>query len=327
MRPQHFRELYQEVVARFLEARNGFRADEPELRFAWSNWGFGTERLEDSAKRLQRNGIKYIELHGNLYGPDLGYKPKEVQRVLGDHDLSVAGICGIVTPEQEFASSKPHVRQRAIDYFKRQADFCKAVGGSYVMFGAGAVGRPLKHDDSELQRAADTIRIAAEYFLQLDVRGAIEPIRPEEVSVAHTFAEVATLLDMINSPGCQYISGDLYHMLSGEEHIGNTILTYGHRMINLQLADTNRRGLGQGLLDLDIVEMALYVVGYNRGPNYCSAEPLWPVGNPFVAMYGPPNTRILDNLVEVTASTFVEREREILAASDEDLRTIYQMAG
>jgi len=78
---------------------------------------------------------------------------------------------------------------------------------------------------------------------------------------------------------------------------------------------------------LDIVEMALYVVGYNRGPNYCSAEPLGPGGNPFVAMYGPPNTRILDNLVEVTASTFVEREREILAASDEDLRTIYQMAG
>jgi D-psicose/D-tagatose/L-ribulose 3-epimerase len=325
MKPQHFRELDHVVVNAFIDARRQWDGVQPKLRLAWSNWGFGTEALPETARRLQRNDIKYIELHGNLYGPDLGYRPQEVLRILDDHGITVGGVCGIVTPEQEVASNKPHVLQRAIDYFKRQADFCKAAGGTYVMFGAGAVGRPIKYDDFELERAADTCRVIADYFEKVGVRGAIEPIRPEEVSVGHTFAEVDRLLALIDRSGCQYFSGDLYHMLSGEEHIGKTILDYGRRMINLQLADSNRRGLGQGLLDIDIVLMALYAVGYNRGENYCSAEPLGAGGNPFVAMFAPPNTRVVDELVAVTAATFYGREQEILAASDEDLKETYQI--
>ncbi|MDY6913808.1 MAG: hypothetical protein SVT52_05070 [Planctomycetota bacterium] len=31
--------------------------------------------LADSAGRLAAAGVNFIELHGNHYGPDLGYKP------------------------------------------------------------------------------------------------------------------------------------------------------------------------------------------------------------------------------------------------------------
>ena len=37
------------------------------LNLSWSNWGFGLESLAESAARLQRAGICYIELHGNHY--------------------------------------------------------------------------------------------------------------------------------------------------------------------------------------------------------------------------------------------------------------------
>ncbi|WP_431936067.1 hypothetical protein [Micromonospora sp. RP3T] len=77
-------------------------------------------------------------------------------------------------------------------------------------------------------------------------------------------------------------------MLSGELHIGAAILEHGHRMLNLHRADTNRLALGHGLLDLDVVIMALYAVGYQRGDNYCSAEPLGAGGNPYAAMNLPP---------------------------------------
>ena len=52
------------------------------LNLSWSNWGFGLETLAESGARLQKAGIGYIELHGNHYGPDLGYKPVETKRVL-----------------------------------------------------------------------------------------------------------------------------------------------------------------------------------------------------------------------------------------------------
>ena len=332
MKPQSFRRCDQEVVRRFLAARrDGTRtgastAPEPRLRLSWSNWGFGTEPLADSAARLARNGVRHIELHGNLYGPDLGYRPEEVLRILGDHEITVSGVCGMVTPDQEFASNKPHVRQRAVDYFRRQVDFCQQVGGSYVLFGAGAVGRPVRYDDAEMHRAAETIRIVADHFQASGIRGAIEPIRPEETSVCHTFADAVRLLELIDHPGVAHLNGDLYHMLSGEEHIGATLLEHGHRMLNLHLADTNRRALGRGLLDVDVVLMALYAIGYHRGENYCSAEPLGAGGNPYAAMHGAPDAAALDDLVATTAATFYEREAELLRASDEELAAAYQLS-
>jgi D-psicose/D-tagatose/L-ribulose 3-epimerase len=327
VKPQAFRRRDAEVIRRFIESRARARADAPRLRLSWSNWGFGAERLEVSADRLARNGIRYMELHGNLYGPDLGYRVPEVRRILSGAGISVAGVCGMITPDQEFASNRPHVRQRAIDYFRRQIEFCAEVGGSYILFGVGAVGRPQKYDDFELERAAETIRLVADDFGRRGIRAAIEPIRPEETSVCHTFADAERIIGLIDHAAVQWINGDLYHMLAGEEHIGETILQYGDRLINLHMADTNRRALGRGLLDLDLVLMALYAVGYNEGERYCTPEPLGPGGNPYESMFGEPDPGVLDDLVAQTAATFHEREAEILAASDVDLLAAGLAAG
>jgi sugar phosphate isomerase/epimerase len=323
MKRQQFRERDIAVLRRFLDVRRSVSGETPRLKLGWSNWGFGTETLEVSAARLERHGIRWIELHGNLYGPDLGYRADEVSGILTDHGLAVSGICGMVTPEQEFASASPIVRQRAIDYFRRQIDFCREVGGTYVLFGAGAVGRPVAYDANELGRAAETIRIVAEDFERNGIQGAIEPVRPEEVSVCHTFGDALRLIELINHPGVSHIAGDLYHMLSGEGHIASAILEHGDVLVNLHLADTNRRALGTGLLDLDIVLMALYAVGYQHGSRFCTAEPLGAGANPYEMMFGNPDPAALDDLVGRTARCLFEREEAILAASDEELATLY----
>jgi sugar phosphate isomerase/epimerase len=323
MKPQRFRERDREVVRRFLDVRRSFGKDEPRLKLGWSNWGFGTEKLEDSVARLERHGVRWIELHGNLHGPDLGYRADEVGRILADHGLAVSGICGMVTREQEFASQSAIVRQRAIDYFRRQIDFCREVGGTYVLFGPGAVGRPIAYDATEFERAAETIRIVAEDFARNSIRGLIEPVRPEEVSVCHTFGDAVRLIELIDHPGVSLINGDLYHMVSGEGHIGSAILEHADSLANLHLADTNRRALGSGLLDLDIVLMALYAVRYQHGYRFCTAEPLGAGANPYDMMFGTPDPAALDDLVGSTARCFFEREEEILAASGEELASLY----
>jgi sugar phosphate isomerase/epimerase len=322
---QQFRQLDQLVVKEYLGARGNWSANEPHLRLSWSNWGFGTEDLADSVKRLAHCGVMYVELHGNRYGPDLGYRGPEVRKVLEDHGLAVSGVCGMVTPEQEFASLLPHVRQRMIDYTRRCIELCVETGGSYVLFGAGAVGRPIRYDDNEMARAAETMRIVADDFVMSGIHGCIEPIRPDETSLVHTFAEADYLISLINHPGIQHFNGDLYHILSGEEHIGTTLLKYGERMINLHLADTNRRALSSGMLDMDIVIMALYARNYQRRVAYCTAEPLGPGANPFVALFGQPNQTVLDDLVMRTAACFYERDAELREASDDELLRAYQV--
>lgn len=320
MKPQNFKIKDLDVKKKFIEYRRKKNLKTlKRLNLSWSNWGFGIESFETSIIRLCKNNIHYIELHGNKYGNYIGYKAKEVKKIIDLYDIKVAGICGMVFPESEFASNNPFVRQRCIDYFRRNIDLCKEVGGSYILFAPGAVGRPKKYDNSEFFRAAETINNVADYFLQNGVRGAIEPVRPEEVSFCHTFAEAKKLIEKINHPGVKNIAGDVFHMLSGEEHIASTLIEYRDLIINLHLADTNRRALGTGSLDLDLVIMALYIAGYNSEDCFCTPEPLGAGSDPYVAMYGTPDTKILDDLVKKTASYFYEREEEILNASDNDI--------
>ncbi len=319
MKPQNFQIRDQEVIRRFIDWRNQNPRSKSRFKLSWSNWGFGIEPLQISAARLAKHNIHFIELHGNRYGPDLGYKTRETRKILDDQGIRVAGVCGMVSPESELSSNKPHITQRSIDYFRRNIEMCAELGGSYVLFAPGAVGRPVPYDDNEFQRAADAIRILGDDFVKHGVRAAIEPVRPAEVSFCHTFAEAKALIDRVDHPGVKHIAGDLYHMLVDEEHIGKTILDYGHMMLNLHLADTNRKALGKGMLDLDIVLMALYVVGYQEGECFCTPEPLGPGGDPYPQMWGNPEPKMLDQLVAQTASCFYEREREILGANVDEL--------
>ena len=74
MKPQRFASKNESIREQFdrLKSASPDRL-EKRLNLSWSNWGFGMEPLAVSAQRLQKAGIKYIELRGNHYGDDLGY--------------------------------------------------------------------------------------------------------------------------------------------------------------------------------------------------------------------------------------------------------------
>ena len=279
------------------------------LRLSWSNWGFGMESLQVTVKRLAVNGCKYIELHGNHYGPDLGYCPKKTVSILKDAGVRAAGICGMFSKENDLSSNSGIARQNAIDYIKRELEFASKVGASYILIVPGAVGRPNAYDDSEFKRAMDTLSLVADLFVKHNVKAAIEPIRSAEVSFCHTISDAKEYIQAINHPGISHINGDVYHMQSEESHIGQAILDAGEMLANLHMADSNRCALGDGSLDLDTIIMALYIIGYNREGCFVTPEPLGPGGDPYPAMFGQPDSAVLDALVSKTCRYFRERER------------------
>lgn len=314
MKPQNYELKNEQIRAAFEDLKR----QHPErltrrLNLSWSNWGFGIEPLADSAARLERAGITYIELHGNHYGDDLGYKVDETLAVLGDHGITVAGVCGMYSPDSELASNRAVHRQAAIDYLKREIPFTAAVGGTYLLIIPGAVGRPKAYDNAEFERGVEGMRLIADLFTEHGVRGAVEPIRSAEVSLIHTVADAQRLIAAVDHPGIQHINGDVYHMQVEEEHIGAAILAARDQLINLHMADSNRRALGLGSMDLDTIIRALYVIGFNTEGRYVTPEPLGPGGDPYPAMYGKPDKAALDEMVMQTARTFREREAELLA--------------
>lgn len=278
------------------------------LNLSWSNWGFGMESLSQSAERLARHKVPFIELHGNAYGPDLAYKPAEAKKILADNGIRVAGICGMFSPDNELASNRGVVRQRALDYIRRTIEQALAFDGKYILVVPAAVGRPTPIDQMEFDRSVETLKIVADDFTKAGLRCAIEPIRSAEVSIVHTFEEAERYIQAVDSPGVQHINGDVYHMLVEEAHIPDTILRYGSRLTNLHLADTNRCALGDGMLDVDTLIMALYLIGYNNPDCFCTPEPLGPGGDPYPAMFGKSDPVLLESLVSKTANHWRERE-------------------
>lgn len=313
MKKQNFEIKSQRIQDQF----NVLRQEHPDklcrrLSLSWSNWGFGLEELSDSASRLRNNDINFIELHGNHHGSDLGYTVAETRRVLIDHNLKVSGICGMFSAENDLSSNSGASRQRAIDYLKRSLSFAAEVEADYMLVVPGAVGRPNPYDDSEFERSTATLRLVAELFEEHGILAAIEPIRSAEVSFCHTISDAITYIEAVGHTAVQHINGDIYHMVSEESHVGEALLEAGERLINLHIADTNRRALGQGSLDLDTIIRALYLVGYNRGGCYITPEPLGPGGDPYPAMYGKSDSLLLDELVAQTVSYFRERESCVL---------------
>jgi sugar phosphate isomerase/epimerase len=311
MKPQNYEKLNQVVRARF-EKRRKAGIGKERLNLSWSNWGFGIEPLAVSVKRLAKYGVRFIELHGNHYGTDLGYRSHETLQILDDHGVRCAGICGMFSTDNDLSSNRGVVRQRAIDYLKRTLDFASEVGAGYILTVPGAVGRPQPCDHSEWERSAATLRLVADLFGERRIRSSIEPIRSAEVSLCHTIADAKRYIRMVGHPAIRHINGDVYHMQVEEAHIGTALLEAGSQLTNLHMADSNRCALGMGSMDLDTILRALYAIGYNQPGCYCTPEPLGPGGDPYPAMHGKPNPALLDRMVQQTARYFREREAAIL---------------
>jgi len=312
------RQNYEVHNARIRAAFEELRRNHPErltrrLNLSWSNWGFGMESLADSAARLQRHGVKYIELHGNHYGPDLGYRPQETLRILSDHGVEVGGICGMFSADNDLSSNRPMQRQAAVDYLRRELEFGEAVGADYILVVPGAVGRPKAYDDMEFERSVETLQLVGDAFTQHGVPAAIEPIRSAEVSFCRTFADARRYIAAVNHPMIRGINGDVYHMQAEESHIGQALVEAGDLLLNLHLADSQRGAVGTGSMDYDTIIRALYLIGFNRDGHYVTPEPLGPGGDPYPAMNGRPNPAVLDKLVEQTVRCFREREEAVLA--------------
>ncbi len=311
---QHFEEKNARIEAGFRELKKSPEKLRTRLNLSWSNWGFGREPLADSAARLEKAKVPFIELHGNHYGPDLGYKVDETLKILGDHNMRVSGVCGMFSADNDLSSNRAIIRQEAVDYLRREIPFTKEVGGTYLLVVPAAVGRPKAYDDVEFERSAETLAGHADWFVQYGVKAAIEPIRSAETSLVHTVADAKSYIGAVNHPGVAHINGDVYHMQSEESHIGEAILSAGGQLVNLHFADSNRCALGEGSMDVCTIIRALYLIGYNTEGRFVTFEPLGPGGDPYPAMYGKPDKAKLDALVFDSIRYFRECEDIVLAA-------------
>ncbi|NLL47275.1 MAG: sugar phosphate isomerase/epimerase [Firmicutes bacterium] len=314
MEKQRFQVRSENIAKQFAQLRQEKPERlEQEMTLSFSTWMFGTEDLEVTFKRIRDAGLEYVELPGNHHTKDLGLSVQYVRSLLNDYGLKVSGICGLYSPQTDFASDSPYARQNAIDYVRREIEFASEVGAEYIILVPSAVGRPQPIDAAELERSVETVRLVGDDFLQAKIKAGVEPIRSAEVSLIHTIADTEEFIRRVDHPGISHINGDIYHLINEEEHVGEAIIQAGDSLVNLHLADSHRGPLGTGVMDVDDVIRALYLIGHNQPGRFVTGEALGIGGNPYELMSRQSEPELFDQIVKQTIGYFRQREKLVVA--------------
>jgi D-psicose/D-tagatose/L-ribulose 3-epimerase len=119
---------------------------------------------------------------------------------------------------------------------------------------------------------------------------AVEPLNRYEAYLVTSAAEALAYLDAVGSPWVG-MTLDLFHANIEEPDVAASIRAAGARLWHLQVADTTRRGLGHGHLDLEAVTAALAAIDYGGA---VVVEIMAPGPDPFRAIKDERSAGILD---------------------------------
>jgi sugar phosphate isomerase/epimerase len=260
-------------------------------RFGVSAWIYGEAPLAETLARIAAAGYDGVELPGE---PER-WRPAELRRWLGDHGLAPVALtasCTVPDTERDLAHPDARIRGVAVDYVRRCLGLAAEIGAPLVQMLASGEPRlaPIATRDAEWAWSVAGMQAAAREAAQLGVRIAVEPLNRYEGYLVTSTAEALAYLDAVGSSWVG-MTLDLFHANIEEPDIAASIRVAGPRLWHVQVADTTRRGLGHGHLDLGTVVEALARIDYGGA---LVVEIMAPGPDPFRAIKDERSAGILD---------------------------------
>jgi len=257
-------------------------------------WIFGARPLEQTTAILVAAGISGIEVTGEP-ARDAGALA-DALAAAGLTPLGTTAVSRWPTNDRDLAHSDADARRRAVAYYRGCVDLAAAIGAKVVGLIPGAVGRyePLTTAERERRWAVAGVREVALHAGERGVTVAVEAINRYET---HLVNRVEQALDLASQAGGHVgVIADTFHMQLEEADPAAAVARAGAALCALHVADSNRRGLGRGTLDVAPLVAAARGGGFS-GPLVleCTA----PGPNPFSADKGGEAMLILDgDLIE-----------------------------
>ena len=235
----------------------------------WIYW----EPPEVSFARAGELGFHAVELFtasGNAFAPDA--LAKEAER----RGLAIAAVgtgAGKVLHGLTLTHPDAAVRARAVEFIGGMIDFGARFGAPAIIGSMqGKVEEGVSREQA-LAWLAEGIRALGRRAAERGVRLLLEPLNRYETNVLNRLGDAAAFLKPLDA-GPVALLADLFHMNIEEASVAGALRETGDLVGHLHFADSNRRPVGMGHLDLGPVVEALRDIGY-RG--FASAEALpWP---------------------------------------------------
>jgi D-psicose/D-tagatose/L-ribulose 3-epimerase len=160
------------------------------------------------------------------------------------------GICGAFGPDRDVSAEEAGRRRAGIDYLKTCIDLAAAVGSPHVagpMYAPTGQTRMLDAADraAQLNRAADSLREAAEYAAGRGIRLAVEPLNRFETDLINTTEQALQLVDLIGADNVGLLI-DTFHMNIEEKSLGDAVRLAGSKVFHVQVSENDRGTPGSG---------------------------------------------------------------------------------
>jgi sugar phosphate isomerase/epimerase len=227
-----------------------------------SAWIYGDAPLDATLARIAAAGYDAVELPGE---PDQ-WPPADVRRLLARHRLAPVALtasCAFPATRRDLAHPDPAIRADAVAYVAACLRFAAEIGAPLVQMLASGETRlaPLATREAEWAWSVEAMRRAAGEAERLGVRIAVEPLNRYEAYLVTTVEAGLAYVGAVGSPAVG-LTLDLFHANIEEPDLARSVVAAGPALWHLQVADTNREGLGRGHLDLGPVVRALGAIGY-----------------------------------------------------------------
>ncbi len=208
----------------------------------------------------------------------------DIRRSLQANGLQAAAVAtGYISASRglTLTSPDPEICAAARALLEDLIRFAAAVGSPIVTIGsfrgmsanAGASAVWL----SEALASVDALAAS------LNVRLALEAIRPQDTDLLNNGAQICALLDAGSYTSAGLLL-DSYHVFGNEPGEAEAFRLYKDRLIHVHLADTGRKPLGRGSYDFAAMEAVLRDIGYTGWQSLELARGDDPDGNARVSM-------------------------------------------
>ena len=217
------------------------------------------ERMQLVAE-LGYQGIELVATH------PLGFPIDELVALVERTGLPVVSLLsGWSYANEGLCLSSPDeaIRDRAVARLIEYVELAQQLGSLVVVGLLQGLGQDEPDAATANERIAAALARVGRFALDRRVPIIVEPVNHLQVGFNHTAAEVAELIDRVNSPAVNLML-DTIHMNIEERSMLETIRRHGKRIGHFHLCESNGGPFGSGNLDIAAVLSALDAVGYDK---------------------------------------------------------------
>lgn len=275
-------------------------------RLGVSAWIYGDAPLDETLARIAAAGYDAVELPGE----PAQWSPAEVRRLLGRHGLTPVALtasCPVPATRRDLAHPDPAVRAEAVAYLVSCLRFAAEIGVPLTQMLPSGETRlaPIAAGADEWAWSVEGMQQAAREAERLGVRITVEPLNRYEAYLVTSAEAGLAYLRAVASPWVG-LTLDLFHANVEEADVAGSIVAAGAALWHVQVADSNRQGLGRGHLDLGAALKALRQIDY-RGA--LVVEVMAPGPDPFQPIKDAGSAAILDGYLRESIARLREAWR------------------